>query len=61
MVPVSEAKHLEAREALLNSTWWRDEQYKKRTAANDMRVLELYENNSMVIGSRPLQEAGREA
>lgn len=61
MVPVSEAKHLEAREALLNSTWWRDEQYKKRTAANDMRVLELYENNNMVIGSRPLQEDDREA
>ena len=61
MVPVSEAKHLEAREALLNSKWWRDEQYTRRTANNDNAVLNLYENNSMIIGARPLKEEAEQA
>ncbi len=56
MVPISEIKHLEAREALLNATWWRDEQYKERTAHNDTRVLGLYENNNMLLGARQLME-----
>jgi len=56
MVSVGEAKHLEAREALLNATWWRDEQYNQPSSGNDTAVLGLYENNNMIIGARSLRK-----
>ncbi|SEA26918.1 Calcineurin-like phosphoesterase [Desulfuromusa kysingii] len=55
MVSVSEEKHIEARQALLSATWWRDEQYSQRNTRNDSEVLNLYENNDKIIGTRPLK------
>lgn len=54
MVAVDEATHLQARESLLQATWWRDERYRRKSSHNDMEVLRFYENNSEVIGSHPL-------
>ncbi|HIP82068.1 MAG TPA: hypothetical protein EYH19_00585 [Desulfocapsa sulfexigens] len=56
MVSVGEVKHLEARETLLNATWWRDEQYNQPIPGNDTAVLGLYENNTMIIGARSLKK-----
>ncbi|WP_267927128.1 metallophosphoesterase family protein [Desulfolithobacter dissulfuricans] len=54
MVGVSEATHLAARQALLQASWWRDQQYRESSPANDMAVLGFYENNDMIVGGRKL-------
>ena len=50
MVSVAETVHLEAREHLLDNSWWRAEDMKERTPDNDAAVLDFYENNSMILG-----------
>lgn len=57
MVSVNEEKHLEAKDALLNATWWRDGQYSQKSSGNDMAVLRFYENNDMIVGARSLKKA----
>lgn len=54
-VPMETAQHLEARENLLNATWWRATQFAKRNSFNDMEVLSLYENNGMRMGVKGLK------
>ena len=54
MVSVSESNHLEARENLLKAKWWRATQFEESSSFNDTAVLRLYENNSMVVGSKKI-------
>ena len=54
MVDVSENIHAEARKNLLDATWWRASQFDERSALNDMKVLELYENNDLTMGTMAL-------
>jgi hypothetical protein len=54
MVSVSESNHLEARENLLKAKWWRATQHEESSSFNDAAVLELYENNSMIVGSKKI-------
>ena len=51
-VPVETAAQLEARENLLNATWWRPTQFAERNSFNDMEVLSLYENNGLRMGRK---------
>jgi len=55
-VPMTTAQHLEARENLLEATWWRATQFAERNAFNDMEVLSLYENNGMRMGLKTLKK-----
>ena len=50
MVSVDETAHIQARENLLNAPMWRTSAWKNRTAENDEKVLNLYENSAEVIG-----------
>jgi 3',5'-cyclic-AMP phosphodiesterase len=54
MVSVSESNHVEARENLLKAKWWRATQYEESSSFNDAAVLELYENNRMIVGSKKI-------
>ena len=54
-VPVATAVHLEARENLLNATWWRASQFAERNSINDMEVLALYENNGLRMGQKTIK------
>ncbi|MCI5139219.1 MAG: hypothetical protein D3922_12570 [Candidatus Electrothrix sp. AR1] len=45
MSAVSVPVHLEARENLLDNTWWREDGLKERNLKNDAAVLDCYENN----------------
>lgn len=54
MVDVSESKHLEAKSNLLQATWWRASQFQEDSTFNNAKVLGLYENNDMTLGSIPL-------
>jgi len=57
MVRLPETVHLQARENLLDATFWRATQYAQRTPANDAAVLRLYENNPQILGSAKFQES----
>lgn len=52
MVNVAELVHLEARENLLQETFWRKTDFAERNPANDSDMLEFYENNSMIFGAK---------
>lgn len=54
MVGVPESVHIEARNNLLASKWWRESQYAERTASNDAEVLDFYEKNSQRVGTKLL-------
>lgn len=54
-VPVPTAVHLEARENLLNATWWRASEFAERNSINDMEVLALYENNGLRMGQKMIK------
>ncbi len=54
MVAVPTSAHLEARNNLLNSAWWRASQFKERNYFNDNAVLQVYENNDMIFGSKKI-------
>jgi predicted phosphodiesterase len=54
-VPMPTAEHLQARENLLDATWWRASQFADRNSFNDMEVLSLYENNGMRMGQKILK------
>ena len=54
MVSVSEYNHLQARENLLKAKWWRATQFEESSSFNDTAVLQFYENNSMVAGSKEI-------
>ena len=54
MVSVPTSAHLEARNNLLNSAWWRASQFKERNYFNDNAVLQVYENNDMIFGSKKI-------
>ena len=54
MVSVSEYNHLQARENLLKAKWWRATQFEESSSFNDTAVLQFYENNSMVVGSKKI-------
>jgi len=56
-VPIDTNIHLEARENLLNATWWRATQFAERNSFTDMEVLSLYENNGMRMGHKGLKKA----
>ncbi len=56
MVSVSESIHLEARQNLLNAKWWRETQFEERNSLNDSAVLQLYENNSMMLGAIEIEQ-----
>ncbi len=51
LVGAAESVHLEARENLLDNTWWRGKGVKERNPENDAAVLDFYENNGMILGS----------
>lgn len=54
-VAVDTATHLQARENLLNATWWRASQFAERNSFTDMEVLALYENNGMRMGQKTIK------
>ena len=54
MVSVPASTHLEARNNLLDAAWWRASQFKERNYFNDNAVLQLYENNEMIFGSKKI-------
>ncbi|MEW6359699.1 MAG: metallophosphoesterase [Planctomycetota bacterium] len=58
MVDVPETLHLEARENLLNSRWWRASEFEERSYLNDSKVIALYENSDMILGSRKIRDEG---
>ncbi len=51
MVPVPETLLVQARENLLDATWWRPTEYARRSPANDAATLRFYENNPQILGS----------
>jgi len=51
MVSIPETVHWEARQNLLDNSFWRPIQFRERSAVNDSAVLQLYENNPMILGS----------
>jgi predicted phosphodiesterase len=54
MVSIAESVHLEAKENLLQETFWRQTEFSPRNPDNDAAVLQLFENSGMIFGSSAL-------